>query len=109
MRVVVDTNVLVSAALRDREPEAVVLYIVGTPGVEWMATPRIIEEYRAILRRPKFALDPALLAAWDELIAAAVLVVESVPDVSWAGDPGDAMFVACALGVNADFLITGDH
>lgn len=48
MRVVVDTNVLVSAALRDRDPETVVLWIVRTAGVEWIATPAILDEYRGV-------------------------------------------------------------
>jgi len=29
MRVLIDTNVLVSAALRDKDPEAVILFIVA--------------------------------------------------------------------------------
>jgi predicted nucleic acid-binding protein len=34
--VVVDTNVLVSAILRDRTPELVIQYIVENPDVEWV-------------------------------------------------------------------------
>jgi len=34
MKVIVDTNVIVSAALRDKEPEAVVLFISQQPDVE---------------------------------------------------------------------------
>jgi putative PIN family toxin of toxin-antitoxin system len=109
MRVVLDTNVVISAALRDRDPEAVVLYVVRTPGVQWLATPPMVEEYLGVLRRPRLALGTGVLEKWDGLISAAVLVVESVPPVSWSGDPGDAIFVACASGVDADFLITGDR
>ncbi|MEX2217930.1 MAG: putative toxin-antitoxin system toxin component, PIN family [Phycisphaerales bacterium] len=105
----VDTNVVVSAALRDREPEAVILHIVATSGVEWLATPWILEEYRAVLRRPKFGLEATQLAEWDRLLAAAVLVVEPGPKPPWAGDPGDVELVACALATSADYLITGDR
>lgn len=109
MRVVLDTSVVISAALRDRDPEVVVLYVIATPGVEWVATPAILNEYREVLRRPKFALEEGVLREWDRLLNPAVLVIEDVPSVNWPSDPGDAIFVACAIGTNADFLITGDR
>ena len=37
MRVVVDTNVLVSAVLRDRIPQEVILFITAHEDVEWIA------------------------------------------------------------------------
>jgi predicted nucleic acid-binding protein len=37
MRVVVDTNVVVSAILRDRLPEKVLLFIISQPDFEWVA------------------------------------------------------------------------
>jgi predicted nucleic acid-binding protein len=36
MRVLIDTNVVVSAALWDKDPEAVVLFVVGQPDWEWI-------------------------------------------------------------------------
>jgi predicted nucleic acid-binding protein len=41
MRVVIDTNVLVSAILRDRLPEKVLLFIVGRQDFEWVASAEI--------------------------------------------------------------------
>jgi len=35
MRVVVDTNILISAAIKDRIPEKVILWIVANPSVLW--------------------------------------------------------------------------
>ena len=46
MRVVVDTNVLVSAALKDRDPEAVILIIVEQPDFEWVVSSEILDEYK---------------------------------------------------------------
>ena len=34
MKVLIDTNVLVSAALRDKDPEAVILFIAAQPDWE---------------------------------------------------------------------------
>lgn len=56
MRVVVDTNVVVSAILRDRLPEKVLLFIIGHPDFKWVASPEILTENREVLKRPKFAL-----------------------------------------------------
>jgi uncharacterized protein len=87
MRIGVDTNVLVSAALRDRDPQEVVFYIVGTPGVEWIATPAMMTEYREVLRRPTFGLAATVLEEWDRLLDFAVLVVDGVPAVQWTAIP----------------------
>jgi hypothetical protein len=38
MRIVLDTNVLLSAAWRDRLPEKVVLYVATHPDCEWIVT-----------------------------------------------------------------------
>jgi predicted nucleic acid-binding protein len=46
MRVVVDTNVVVSAILRDRLPEQILLFIINRPDFEWIASPEILTEYR---------------------------------------------------------------
>jgi predicted nucleic acid-binding protein len=44
VRVVVDTNVVVSAALKDRDPEAVLVHVVERSEIEWVATREIIDE-----------------------------------------------------------------
>ncbi len=38
----IDTSVVVSAALRDRDPEAVLVHVVERPGFEWVATREIV-------------------------------------------------------------------
>ena len=40
MKVLIDTNVLVSAALRDKDPEAVILFIAARPDWQWIVWPR---------------------------------------------------------------------
>jgi predicted nucleic acid-binding protein len=61
MIAVVDTNVLLSAALRDRLPEQVVLYVAMRDDWKWIVTPEIMAEYVEVLRRPKFRLSPETL------------------------------------------------
>jgi len=109
MRVVVDTNVVVSAILRDRLPEKVLLFIVARPDFEWVASPEILAEYRAVLRRPKFALSNSVLSQWDERFDSAIAEWPVEIPVSFPRDVKDAKFLACALAAGADFLVTGDR
>lgn len=106
----IDTNVVLSAALRDRLPERVVLFVASSPEFQWLVTPAIVAEYADVLRRPKFALDPALIEKWTELLESRAVVVEDSPvHVELLRDPKDAPILAAALASNADFLITGDR
>jgi len=41
MKVLIDTNVLVSAALRNKDPEAVILFVASKPDIEWVVSARI--------------------------------------------------------------------
>jgi uncharacterized protein len=43
--VVINTNVVVSAVLKDRDPEAVIRFVIGDPQYEWIASRDILAEY----------------------------------------------------------------
>ena len=61
MRVVVDTNVLISAAFRDRMPEDVIMFLVSHPEFHWIATRDIVREYLNVLKRKKFSLAESII------------------------------------------------
>src|SRR5438309_2360444 len=110
MKILIDTNILLSAALRDKLPEQVILYIAGRDDFHWLVTPAIVVEYMEVLRRPKFGLDEETLKRWAELLAVRTVNVASPPVVpDFPRDPKDAPFLAAALATEADFLITGDR
>jgi putative PIN family toxin of toxin-antitoxin system len=109
MNVLIDTNVLLSAALRDKLPERVVLYVATSDNSRWLVTPEILAEYTGVLRRPKFGLDESTLQHWADLLAMRTVNVGSPPSApDFPRDPKDAPFLAAALTTGADFLITGD-
>jgi uncharacterized protein len=109
MNVLVDTNVLLSAVLRDRLPESVVLRVATAPDIRWIVTPDIMREYVEVLARPTFGLSQEVLREWIELIEMRTAMVPSPPsNVTLPRDPKDAVFLAASLSTNADFLITGD-
>jgi putative PIN family toxin of toxin-antitoxin system len=107
VRVVIDTNV--SAAWRDRLPERMVLRIAGDSAFTWLASPAIVEEYREVLARPKFALPPEVLTRWREIIVRQIQRVRASEAFDFPRDPADGPFLACALAGQADFLISGDR
>ena len=109
MKVVIDTNVVVSAILRDRLPEAVIRFVLEHSELVWVATDEILSEYARVLARPKFALPADLVEQWTVLLRSRIAMVSDVPSVDFPRDPTDAKFLACALAVEAEYLISGDR
>src|SRR5689334_5713839 len=110
MKVVLDTNVLLSAAWRDRLPERVVLYVATNPQCDWIVTASILAEYVGVLRRPKFSLPDELVQRWANLIEMRTIVIpQPVLAAPPLRDQADVMFVAAAIAGDADYLITGDN
>jgi len=108
MRIVVDTSVVVSALLRNRDPEKVLMLIATRPDCEWVVSQDILNEYAEVLRRPKFALPPEIVDRWMTLLETLAFQIEVPTEVAFPRDPRDAMFLACAMAADADFLITSD-
>jgi uncharacterized protein len=107
IRAVIDTNVLVSGLLSPAGNEALILLAVHQGLVRPFFSAEILEEYAAVLARPKFAFPP------DEIEAALAMFRSKgelvVPDASAAvsSDPADTKFLHCAEAAQADFLVTG--
>jgi uncharacterized protein len=110
MKVVIDTNVIVSAVLRGRNPEKAVLYVVDRPEIfDWVASPAILAEYKQVLSRSKFKAIDSVRAYWLNLIDETVKIIDVNISVDFPRDPKDAKFLECAIAANADYLITGDR
>lgn len=108
MKVVIDTNVLVSAAWRDKSPEAVVIWIALQDDWEWVASQEILDEYQEVLRREKFNLSAEVIEKWVYIVTNLTSFVDVNLPVEFPRDRKDAKFLACALSAEADYLITGD-
>lgn len=108
MKVIIDTNVLVSAALRDRDPETIILFVAERPDFQWIVSDSITEEYKSVLSRERFALPQELLQKWHKMIDALTTNVEVGARVDFPRNRQDAKFLECAMACDADYLITGD-
>lgn len=110
MIVVLDTNVLLSAALRDRLPERVVLFVATHSDLQWLVTAEILGEYVEVLQRPKFQFSAETRNHWLELTRLRTVLAESPPtDFHLLRDPKDEPFLATAMVHHADYLVTVDH
>lgn len=114
MRVVLDTNILISAFLWQGAPKDVFM-LAEKGGAIICVSGETIDEFERILSYPKFAERLARLGKTpadviDELLGA----VEYYPSHSFPApqirdDPADDIFLACALAADADFIISGDE
>ncbi|MDB9340540.1 MULTISPECIES: putative toxin-antitoxin system toxin component, PIN family [Cyanophyceae] len=108
MKVVVDTNVLVSAILKGRVPRAVIQFIVAHPDWQWIVSQEIVREYKEVLSRRKFKLTDEVISEWFEIIDTFITLIDVNVEIDFPRDRKDAKFLACAVAAEADFLITGD-
>lgn len=109
-RVVIDTNVFVSAAISALGKPALV--------IDWcvqrrvLATSRpMLDEVRLVLQRPRFArvIEASARDALLELLASRSLVVEVLAGVKVCRDEKDDIVLATALAANATVIVTGDE
>jgi putative PIN family toxin of toxin-antitoxin system len=93
VRIVLDTNVLISAALQPRGLPARVLEMVAYGAVELCASSEILDEYREVLSRPKFAgLDPQRVARLLTLVTKAANMVTPANRLAASPDESDTRF-----------------
>jgi putative PIN family toxin of toxin-antitoxin system len=109
MKVIIDTNVLISAAISGRTPEAVILWVVDRRDVQWIVSEEILTEYKAVLSRPRFKLSPTQQERWSQVLDEATILITVNMETDFPRDQKDAKFLSCALASKADFLITGDR
>jgi uncharacterized protein len=107
-RVVLDTNVLISALLFGGAPRQV-LELVLAGSVDCSLSPAILDELREVLQRPKFGFTSRQAAAIVEELYSLCEVITSTLRVSVVrADPDDDRVIECALQAKAGVIISGD-
>lgn len=108
MKILIDTNVLISALLRDRNPERIILYVIEQPEHEWVVSPEIMSEYKEVMSREKFGLPTEILRRWYQILDEVTTTYDVENSIQFPRDQKDAKFLSCALAAEADFFVTGD-
>ncbi|MGC1460586.1 MAG: putative toxin-antitoxin system toxin component, PIN family [Terracidiphilus sp.] len=108
LRLVVDTNVLVSAALKPESVQNSVFLIAITKPARVFVSAPILEEYSAVLARRELRIRKGLCQQLLQLVKNRSSLAVPRYSIAVTSDPDDNMFIECADAARADYLITGN-
>ena len=104
----IDTNVVVSAALNpDGLQRTVLLIAITKPSRLYVSRP-ILEEYAEVLARPELKIRRGVRLQLLQLIRNRAHVISPSRQLAVTNDPDDNIFLECAEAARADYLITGN-
>ena len=107
LRVVLDTNVIVSALITDGPPRRVLERCRAMEHVLFLSD-AILAELAEVMRR-KFGWSEGQIAVLlQELRAFALVVTPAQPVSRITDDPADNRVLECALEARADVIVSGD-
>ena len=108
LRLVVDTNIVVSAALKPDGLQRTVVLLAITKPARLYISKTILMEYREVLSRPELRIRKGLQQQLLDLVRKRANFVTPRWTIQVAGDPKDNMFLECADAAHADYLVTGN-
>lgn len=109
MKIVLDTNIVVSGLLQSQGNPAQVLALVLSGIIQICHDERIFAEYAEVLARPRFKFNPKRVRETLNKIEMDGLVVDASEQTDLdLPDADDEPFLAVALAAAADFLVTGN-
>lgn len=108
-RVVIDTNVLISAALKPASQQALIIQLVAFRAIEMCVSDDVLVEYREVFSRPKFVdLDRTAVSRLLAIIEAEATLVIPTERLSVSEHASDNRFYECAAAAAADYIVTGN-
>jgi putative PIN family toxin of toxin-antitoxin system len=109
LRVVLDTNILVSALLNSQGPPAqIFLLTIAEPDIQLCLSGDIFAEYADVLRRPRLHRSDGEIIAALHVVREKGLWVRPQSKVHACSDPADDIFLECAQAAEAHYVVTGN-
>jgi putative PIN family toxin of toxin-antitoxin system len=112
LKAVFDTNVLISALIKEGIPNQILLY--AGEKYQLCICQEIIDEFREVIKRPK--IQKLAYLTMDKItnflsdIQNIAHIVNDIPSIDIIkADPDDNTILACALKAQADYIISGDR
>ncbi len=112
MRVVLDANVLVSAAISAAGPPRRIISAWVDERFELIASPALLEELSDVLARPRFRRFISIATAGDFIdgLAEDAEILDDPPaQPGLSPDPDDDYLITLARAAKADYLVSGDR
>ena len=109
LRLVIDTNILVSAALKPEGLPRTVLVLAMTRPARLYVSQAILAEHREVLSRREFKIRRGLRQQLLQILKNRAQLVDPVRGLQVTKDPDDNKFLECADAARADYLITGNQ
>jgi uncharacterized protein len=110
VRLVIDTNILVSALLSGTSLSAHLIVLWREGRFDLLTSADQLDELMRVTRYPKIRerLAPALAGRLINELRDVAVMVQNLPVVAVCADPFDNYLLAIAVAGAADFLVTGD-
>jgi uncharacterized protein len=108
VRIVLDTNVLVSALLNPHGAPGAVLQLIYAGEIVVLFDDRVLSEYRDVLGRPKLRISQREAEFTVDFIAGEGVRVNAPPLDLDLVDPDDLPFIEIAKASHAEALVTGN-
>ena len=109
LRLVIDTNIVVSAALKPDGLQRTVLLLATTKPATLYVSEAILAEYQEVLARPELKIRRGLRQQFLQRIRSRSHSVKPSRTLQVTKDPGDNKFLECADAARADYLVTGNQ
>ncbi len=108
MRVVIDTNIFVSSFFGGKPRKVIDYWFLGS--LTLCLSKPILEEYFDVLGRFDFDDNTLLMKLMSSIERNTnILFVENPEESQWIkDDPKDNKFIACAIALKADYIVSGD-
>lgn len=111
MRVVLDTNLLISALISKEGVPARLIDAWDERRFVLVNSKEQLDEFRTVTRRPRLApfIERSDAGRFINQIRAESLILDNLPHVDRSVDPADNFLLAMAEAGEADYLVCGDR
>ena len=103
IRLVLDTNVIVSALLTPTGLAAQIFRVAISGSVQLCITGNVYAEYEEVIRRARLRFPEDVVTNALQTIREKSFWVRPTETVQACGDPDDNIFLECALASHSDF------
>jgi putative PIN family toxin of toxin-antitoxin system len=109
LRLVLDTNIIVSAAIKPDGLQRTVLLLAMTRPARLYVSAAMLSEYKIVLSRQEFNIRKGLRQQLLRRIQDSSHLISNSRQLHVTTDSDDNIFLECADAARADYLVTGNQ